>query len=137
MKKIKKQKGFTLIELMITVAIAGTLSTLAYSSYRDQIIRSEIVGGITSLSSYRVKMEQYFQDNRTYDGGCALASGFNTSKFTMSCSTPDAETYTLTATSDNFVFTLDQANNKKTTAVPSGWTQTDDCWVVNKTGSCQ
>ncbi len=141
---MNKFKGFTLIELMITVAIVGILSSLAYSSYRDNILRSEAVSGVAALSSFRVKMEQFFQDNRLYQNpddttisGCNLATSFNTDKFTISCNA-DKETYTITATSDNFVYTLDEDNTKATTTVPEGWSGKDSaCWVISKGGDCQ
>lgn len=141
---MNKVKGFTLIELMITVAIVGILSSFAYSSYRDNILRSEAVSGVAALSSFRVKLEQFFQDNRTYAGGCAIASSFNNQKFIMSCSIDEPadkesiQEYTITATSDNFEYTLDEANNKVTKKVPDGWSGKDStCWVISKGGYCQ
>ena len=51
-----------------------------------------------------------------------------------------ATTYTVTATGTGtmtgFVFTVDQANAHKTTAVPSGWTTSAVCWVSRKNGDC-
>jgi type IV pilus assembly protein PilE len=35
-----------------------------------------------------------------------------------------------------FAYTIDQANNRVTTAVPSGWTKTATCWTLRKDGSC-
>ncbi len=139
---MKKVKGFTLLELMITVAIVGILGSMAYSGYRDNILRSEAVSGVAALSSFRVKLEQFFQDNRAYNNGsgsdgCGLASSFNTDKFAITC-TADEQTYTLTATSNNFTYKLDEANTKTTTAVPDGWSGKDSsCWVINKGGDCQ
>jgi type IV pilus assembly protein PilE len=58
--------GFTLLEVMVVVAIVAILASVAYPSYADYITRSRIIQATTSLSDYRVKMEQFFQDNRTY-----------------------------------------------------------------------
>ena len=49
MKKIKLQKGFTLIELMITVAIIGILASVAYPSYREYVNKSRRVQAKTTL----------------------------------------------------------------------------------------
>jgi type IV pilus assembly protein PilE len=92
----------------------------------------------------RVKMEQFFQDNRTYVGACASTTvaplPAPTSFFTFTCPTLTASAYTVTATGagamSNFVFTIDQNNVRATTGVPTGWTTSTTCWVVKKDGSC-
>lgn len=140
---MKKKNGFTLLELMITIAIVGILTSIAMPGYRDYMRRSQITEATSTLSSMRVKLEQHYQDNRTYTGACG-ASGLaakpsNLQNFDLSCNLGD-DTYTLTATGKNgvkdFVFTIDQSNNKATTSVPSGWTANNACWIINKTGSC-
>jgi type IV pilus assembly protein PilE len=138
---MKKKNGFSLIELMMVVAIVGVLASIALPSYTDYILRSKITEGISSLASMRVKMEQYFQDNRTYDGACVAgtiaAKPTNLQNFTISCTNLTDTTYAITATGLGFTFTLDESNNRATTTVPSGWTTNDKCWVTNKGGSCQ
>lgn len=64
----KRQKAFTLIELMITVAIVAILATIAYPSYRSQILRSHRSEAKTALLQAQVEQEKYFLQNNTYGG---------------------------------------------------------------------
>ena len=61
-----RSQGFTLLELMIVVAIVAILTTIAYPNYRDYVIRGQLVDATQGLSAVRANMERYFQDNRTY-----------------------------------------------------------------------
>ena len=73
--KIKLHRGFTLIEVMIVVAIVAILATVALPAYTDYLRRGQIPEAFTYLSDYRVKMEQYYQDQRMYGvGTCANAA---------------------------------------------------------------
>ena len=133
------QRGFTLIELMIAVATLGILTTIAVPSYVDYLKRGRLTEAFYTLSSYSLALEQYYQDNRTYVGGCT-AKPPTSVNFTYAC-TLGATTYTLTATGatsivSGFVFTIDQAGVRATTGVPTGWTTSTSCWVTRKDGSC-
>ena len=138
---MKKKNGFSFIELMMVVVIIGILSSIALPSYRDYVLRSQITEGISALAGMRVKMEQFFQDNRTYDGACVAGTiaekPTNLNYFTIDCSNLTEETYNITATGLGFTFTLDETNQRATTTVPDGWTDSDTCWVTNKSGTCQ
>ena len=139
--------GFTLIEVMITVAVIAILAAVALPQYFDYVTRSRLVEAKTSLVDMRTRLEQYFLDNRSYPGECiAPASGpAGTGKiylpasakfFPVLCPTLTATTYTVTATGLGFTFSIDQANTRKTTGVPSGWTTSTTCWVSRKNGDC-
>jgi type IV pilus assembly protein PilE len=66
--KIKSQTGFTLIELMITVAIIAIIAAIAYPSYQEQVRetrRANAKADLLELSSY---MERYYTERFTYTG---------------------------------------------------------------------
>jgi type IV pilus assembly protein PilE len=61
-----KNKGFTLVELMIVIAIIGILAGIAIPGYTSYVARGKIVEAGIGLSAFRTSMEQYYQDQRTY-----------------------------------------------------------------------
>lgn len=140
------KSGFTLIEVMITVAIVAIIAAIAVPSYRDYVIRGRIPKATNNLSDMRVRMEQWFQDNRTYVGTCVVntlaARPADDADFTYTCNpAPTATTYTIVATGvgqmAGFVYTIDQSNVRATTSLPTGWGATNaGCWVVKKGGAC-
>lgn len=138
--------GFTLIELMIVVVIVGILAAIALPAYTDYIKRGKIPQATSALSSMRIKLEQYFQDQRKYTGACDGASVAPlpaADAFTYTCPTLDATHYTVQATGNGtmtgFTYTIDQDNVKTTTNLPSAaWgTAPITCWVTAKGGACQ
>ncbi len=144
---MRKASGFTLIEILIVVAIIGILAAIAVPMYTDHITRSQLVEGHTGLSDFRVRMEQFFQDNRTYDGGglggCGAAAPAAAQNFAYVC-VPGGQTYVATANGAagrvvGFSFTIDERNNRVTTAAPAGWEGVmpipRPCWLTRK-GSC-
>ena len=63
-----KQQGFSLLELMIVVAITAILATVAYASYRDQVIKSRRSAGAACLQERAQFLERYYTTNLTYEG---------------------------------------------------------------------
>jgi type IV pilus assembly protein PilE len=137
-----RARGFTLIELMIAVAIIAILASVALPSYSDYVTRGRIPDATSNLALKRVQMEQYFQDNKTYAGAPACTADTTSSKyFSFSCAAAaTASAYTLqavgTGAMTGFTYTVDQSNAKATSAVPSGWTANASCWVTKKGGAC-
>ncbi len=143
-----RSRGFTLIELMITLAIVAILAAIAIPSYAEYVRRARITEAFATLSGMRVKMEQYFQDNRTYAGACGAAPSVAplpapTLNFTFDCPALGANNYTLRArgiagtTVDGFTYTVDDQNARTTVMVaPSNWPSNGGCWVAKRDGSC-
>jgi type IV pilus assembly protein PilE len=144
------QRGFTLIELMIAVAIVAILVAVALPSYRDYVLRGQLADARNLLSSTAARLEQFYQDNRNYgstNAACGLAMPTN-ANFTFTCDwgsggapfgTDQAFLMTATGTgsTNGFTFTINQRGEQRTTAVPSGWgTATINCWVTRKGGVC-
>lgn len=137
------QKGFTLIELMIVVAVIGILASIGMPAYNNYIKKGKAAEATSNLADLRIKAEQYFQDNRTYAGmNCTPA---DQKYFTYTCTaadksgaTGDANGYLITATGvvaegmANFSYTVNQANVK--TSQFDGGTAATGCWATKKAG---
>ena len=102
----RKNSAFTLIELMIVVAIVGILSAVAYPSYQSHVLKSQRQVAQAALVSLSSSMERYYSENNKYTGAALPAIHPNIlpsdgSKVThnLTISTLTANTYTVKATS--------------------------------------
>ena len=143
-------RGFTLLELMVVVAILGILAVIAIPSYAEYVQRSRIIDATSRLSDFRVRMEQFFLDNRRYTkvaGGNACGIDdpplVGSDPFQISC-TPNvagANTYRVVATGQSgtnmqaFQYSIDQLGTKTTDKTKWGG-KVVGCWVVRADGSC-
>jgi len=141
-------KGFTLIELMVTVAIVGILAAIAYPSYKNYVIQGQIANATTGLSAMAANMERYYQDNRTYlpanglPSPCVAVIPYGT--FTVSCpgGPTDATHFQLEADGSGatagFKFFINEQGKQTSTVAPpapSGWTPCTLGWET-KQGKC-
>jgi type IV pilus assembly protein PilE len=142
---MKGQQGFTLLEVMIVVVIVAILTAIAVPAYSEYVTRGRLAEAYATLAAQRVRMEQFYQDMRTYTGACAagtVAPPMTDSEFfDYDCDiAADGQSYTLSAdgqaSTAGFQFTVDQNNNRATPSAPSGWTSNGTCWVRKKDGSC-
>ena len=137
------QRGFTLIELMVVVAVVAILAGVALPAYGDYVRRGQLPEAFTSMSNFRVRFEQYYQDNRAYGVGAnclgldwssnAIRTGRN---FTFGCAlTGGTQGFTITATGNagtravGHVYTVTHANAQATTSF-RGAAVAKACWVV-------
>jgi len=152
----RRAAGFTLIELMITVAIVAILAAIAYPSYRNYVLRGQVVNATNGLSAVSANMERYFQDNRQYNSvtpGAAPASPCDTAvyptltygTFNITCvvGSGTTATFTLTATGSGatagFSYTVNQAGVQTSTVAspaPSAWRITCPSTWETKAGTC-
>ena len=86
----RKQKGFTLIELMIVVAIIGVLSAIAIPAYEDYVSRSSASSGLATLKALQTPAELEWQDNGTLSTVGALGTTANANTLgTIAVNSPD------------------------------------------------
>lgn len=140
--------GFTLIELMITVAIIGILAAIVYPSYRESIAKGRRAKLTTQMLAAQQFMERWYSENYDYSkntaGTLVTAAGQFPDRFakvppegaqyyTLTVSAPSATTYLMTAAPTGAMtgdkcgsFTLDHNGTKGVT----GGTTTDvqACW---------
>lgn len=140
LRRSLRHRGFTLVEVMITVAIVIILAAVAVPQYTAYITRGRIPDATSALATKQVLIEQFFLDNRTYAGAKACDNDTTTSKyFTFACSEATATTFRLTATGrgamDGFSYSVNQAGTKSSSG-PTGWTGSNSCWITKKDGSC-
>ena len=146
---MKNTKGFTLIELMIVVAIIAILAAIALPNYSRYVTRSKFAEAYSGLSNWQTRMEQYYQDQRAYS---CVAPPANTANFSFSVAnscllTPQnctagvsCQSFTIQATGvgtmTGFNFTVNDAGVKATASAAPGWLPNGSCWIRDSNGSC-
>jgi type IV pilus assembly protein PilE len=125
---MKRVNGFTLIELMIVVAIIGIISAIAYPSYVDYVKTTRRAEARTALLGFANGMERWYTQNLTY--ATALDGSGNPQPGVYASQVPATGTayYTLTGVAAANTYTL--------TATPTGIMAGDDCGnlTINQAG---
>ncbi|KAF1698446.1 pilus assembly protein PilE [Pseudoxanthomonas jiangsuensis] len=131
-----RSKGFTLIELMIVIAVIAILTALAYPAYQDQVRKSRRAQAKADLVEYAQEAERWFTANNTYTGYVPPAQSprQGTSFYTIS-PTPfgatEASAFTLTATATGDQV-KDRCGNLTLTSTGlkgrSGSVDLSECW---------
>ncbi len=145
---IKRQRGVTLLELLIVVAIIAMISSFAYPSYIRYIVNAKRTAATSMLLQVADRQQQFFMDNKAYandltalgyaanplvitEDGTPTAAGDGDAVYSISLGNLGATTYTATAAplhgqatrdTDCGSLSITQAGNKSTTG--GG----DKCW---------
>ncbi len=156
---MKRTRGFTLIELMITVAIVAILAGVAVPAYEKYVTRSKLSSAFSGLTAINLAMQQYYQDNRSYldvtssstpdPYPCATANLPSSEYFSFTCTTSSSNANAFTATAigtssdltagQALTYTINQDGTRATSKVPSGWVlpgTASTCWVRDQSGDC-
>lgn len=96
---MRLQKGFTLIELMIVVAIVAILASIAYPSYRDSVMKTRRAAAQSALLQAVQNAERFFTENNTYVGYVVTPAASEEGDYNLAHSVAaTASTFTLSAT---------------------------------------
>lgn len=143
------QSGFTLIELIIVMAVIGILAGIALPAYQDYTKQGRVTEAATTLISLATQLEGRYLETRSYTDESNICSlGFNnTEHFSFSCSIPNegSQQYLLSATSTQLFSqtkTLILGLNEqgiKTSILLSGSTILGEyeCWLRSINGECR
>lgn len=105
--------GFTLVEILVVMALIAALTAIAYPAYRSYIDKAKVTVGISTLETVRKTIEDYHGDNGAYPAGIDMATGkdplgktvlptvllaeFRSNLFSLESYVVTADNYTLTA----------------------------------------
>ena len=131
------QKGFTLIELMIVVAIIGILAAIAIPAYQNYTIRSQVTEGLSLAGGWKTSIAEFYANTGAFPtctsatgvGGCMVAAGATTGKYVTSVA--------LAAAGGQIVITYGNQANAKIAALaldlsPGLSANNDVIWICGK-----
>ena len=112
------QYGFTLIELMMVVAIVGILASIALPAYQDYTVRARVSEGFSVATPGKVVVSENYYDNPASNTLCATGTfGVAVSAATLTCDNATGIlTITMNASAQNVVLTLTPAFNPQGTS---------------------
>lgn len=127
---LRRSKGFSLVELMIVVAIVGILASVAVPAYSEYIRKARATEAVNILASEGVTMEQEFQDTGTFT--CARFM-WNTDHFRYFCIRLNNGSRFImlamgTGSMAGYSYRLDSSGDRSTFAHP---VKTGNCWIIS------
>lgn len=132
---MRPQKGFSLIELMIVVAVIGILAAVAYPAYQDYVIRSKRADAMNALASVRIAQEKYRANNTSFTtnlSSLSIASDSPDGYWTISIPSASSSFIALAYpkhTDDDCPFFAVDRDGRNSSFVSGGETAANDqCW---------
>ena len=143
--QMNKFRGFTLIELMIVVAIVGIIAAVAVPNYIDYVRRGHVADMTSAMSDFKLGVEQRYADSRTYDNAFCSTTAVEmvpaSDNHTVSCLSAGGtnQTFIITGVGKDsiagFTYTINELGTKGSTlGSPWGGAVVAGRWVMKKGG---